>query len=134
MVIGEMPTIRAILSCNVQMACYSSSSKDIAFWLQKYVLSTRKKTGDRYPPKTLYLLLCGLNRYMKQKLQPIDIFDRGNPDFKLLFNTCDSLFRELREDGVGNDSKPTETLTRDDENKLWSSGVLSASTPLMQSH
>ena len=107
----------------------SGSSKDISFWLQKYILSTRKKSGDRYPPKTLYLLLCGLNRYMKQKLQSINIFDRGNPDFKLLFNTCDSLFRELREDGVGNDSKHTEPLTREDEIQLWSLGVLSASTP-----
>lgn len=107
----------------------SGSPKDVSFWLQKYVLGTRKKTGDRYPPKTLYLLLCGLNRYMKQKLRPINIFDRENPEYKLLFNTCDSLFRELREDGVGNDSKPTETLTREDEDTLWSSRILSAATP-----
>ena len=66
---------------------------------------------------------------MKQKLQPINIFDRNNPNFKLLFNTCDSYFRELREDGVGCDSKATESLTREDEEKLWSSGVISTSTP-----
>ena len=28
-------------------------------------------------------------------------FDCENSEFKLLFNTCDSYFRELREDGIG---------------------------------
>ena len=45
----------------------SDSSKDLSYWLQKYVLGTRKKSGEKYPPKTVYLLLCGLNRYMKGK-------------------------------------------------------------------
>ena len=35
------------------------------------------------------------------KLNSFNIFDRCNPDFKLLFNTCDSYFRELREEGIG---------------------------------
>lgn len=45
----------------------SDSSKDLSYWLQKYVLGTRKKSGEKYPPKTVYLLLCGLNRHMKEK-------------------------------------------------------------------
>ena len=31
------------------------------------LISTRKKTGERYPPKTIHMLLCGLQRYMKEK-------------------------------------------------------------------
>ena len=57
------------------------------------------------------------------------VFDRENPEFKLLFNTCDSYFRELCEDGRGSDSKGTEPVTRDDEEKLWSTRLLSVSTP-----
>ena len=40
----------------------SDSSSDVASWLEKYVLSTRKKTGEPYLPKMMYLLLCGLQR------------------------------------------------------------------------
>ena len=106
------------------------SPSDLSLWLQRYVLGTRKKDGSKYPAKTIYLLLCGLYRYMKEsKEQALNIFDRENPNFRRLFNTCDSLFRELREEGVGSESTATEALTKEDELKLWDSGVLSPSTP-----
>ena len=104
----------------------TDSSSDLSYWLQKYVLGTTKKGGQCYPPKTVYLLLCGLNHFMKEHKK--QSFDRENPDFKLLFNTCDSYFRELRENGVGSASKATEVINREDEELLWSSGVLSASS------
>ena len=62
-------------------------------------------------------------------MNSFNIFNRDNPDFKLLFNTCDSLFRELREGGHGSESKATEPVTKEDDEKLWSTGVLSLSTP-----
>ena len=40
-----------------------------------------------------------------------------------------AFFRELREEGVGSESTATEALTKEDELKLWDSGVLSPSTP-----
>ena len=110
----------------------TDSLSELSFWLQKYVLGTciRKKASEQYPPKSVHLLLCGIHRYMKEKkLNAFNIFDRENPEFKLLFNTCDSYFRELREDGIGSDSKGTEPVTRDDGERLWSTGVLSVSTP-----
>lgn len=86
----------------------SESSSELSFWLQKYVLGT-KKNGEQNPPKTVYLLLCGINRYMKEKkLNSFNIFDRENGDIKLLFNTCDTYFRELREEGIGSNSNSTE--------------------------
>ena len=33
---------------------------------------------------------------MKEKVCAMDIFDRGDPDFKRLYYTCDNYFRELR--------------------------------------
>ena len=108
----------------------SDSSSDLSFWLQKYILRTRKKNGEQYPPKTLHLLLCGLNRFMKEKkLDSFNIFDHDNSDFKLLYNTCDSYFRELREEGIGSHSKPTEPISREDEERMWSSSAISVSTP-----
>ena len=108
----------------------TDNAEDLSFWLQKYVLETRKRNGEQYPPKTIYLLLCGLNRYMREKKSDsLNIFDYDNPSFKQLRTTCDSLFRELREEGVGNSSKSTEPITKEDEEILWSSGQLDPSTP-----
>ena len=108
----------------------TDSARDLALWLQKYTVSTRKKDGQKYPPKTVYLLLCGLQRYMKeQKKHAFNLFDHEHPEFKFLINTCDNYFRELRSEGVGAESQATEVLTREDEEKLWATGVLSVDTP-----
>ena len=57
------------------------------------------------------------------------MFDKEHPDFKLLV-TCDNYFRELRADGVGAESQPTEPyFTVEDEEKLWNTAVLSTHTP-----
>ena len=96
----------------------SDSASDVASSLEKYVLSTRKKTGEPYLPKMVYLLLCGLQRYMK-KVCAMNIFDRDDPDFKRLYYTCDNYFRELHADGVGSQSRLTEVLTPADKEKLW---------------
>ena len=69
----------------------------LSFCLKKYVVSTRKKTGD--PPRTIHLLLSGLQQYNKQVT--VDIFGKESVEFKQLMITCDSFYRELREKGVG---------------------------------
>ena len=102
----------------------SDSSSDLSFWLQKYILGTHKKNGEQYPPKTLHPLLCGLNRFMKEKkLDLFNIFDHDNSDFKLLYNTCDSYFRELREEGIGSHS----TVNQQYESSHPDTGVVSSS-------
>lgn len=85
-----MTTIVGIQLIRVRMTynLLSDSSNDLATWLQRYVVSTRKKSGEKYPAKTVYLLLCGLQRHMKEKkAQPFNIFDRDHPDFKVVFRT-----------------------------------------------
>lgn len=65
----------------------------VLFWLQKFVVSTRKKTGEKYPPKTIHMLLCGLQHHMKeQKEVSFNIFSTSDPVFKQLMTMCDSLY------------------------------------------
>ena len=64
----------------------------------------------------------------ERKQHPFNLFDKDHPDFKLLV-TCDNYFRELRADGVGAESQPTEPFTVEDEEKLWNTAVLSTHTP-----
>jgi len=93
----------------------------LASWLQKYALVIQKKDGEKYPPK-MYLLVRGLQRYMKK--YAFDIMDHDHPEIKHLFHTCDNYFRELHSEGVGAEEHKTK-----EESKLWRTGVLSAETP-----
>ena len=59
----------------------------------------------------------------EKKTDSFNIFDQTNNSFKMLRRTCDSLFRELREE-VGSSSEP---ITKDDTNS--SCGLQVSSTP-----
>nr|XP_006812490.1 PREDICTED: uncharacterized protein LOC102802687 [Saccoglossus kowalevskii] len=43
--------------------------KDVAHWLTKFILEARKGDGNCYPPKTLPLLVIGLQSYMGYERQ-----------------------------------------------------------------
>ena len=51
-------------------------------WLPVYVMETRNKNGDPYPPKTLYSLLTGILRHMRTENPSYPNFLGGkNPPF-----------------------------------------------------
>ena len=43
---------------------HMSAAESLKFWLCKFICEVAKQTGERYPPKTLYLLVCGINRHL----------------------------------------------------------------------
>ena len=93
----------------------SDDPAEVSLWLQKYVISTKKRSGQPYPPRTIHFLLSGLQRYMREKKEaPFNLFSRDTVVFKQLMTTCDSYYRDLREKGVGASSKATEVLSDDD--------------------
>ena len=51
------------------------------YWLSKFVMEIAKKFGGRYPPKTVYGIICALKRYLEEKngseaLNPLDAGDK----------------------------------------------------------
>ena len=51
------------------------------YWLSKFVMEVAKKSGGRYPPKTVYGIICALKRYLEEKngseaLNPLDAGDK----------------------------------------------------------
>ena len=36
-------------------------------WLSKFVMEVAKKTGERYPAKTIYGIVCGIRRHLEEK-------------------------------------------------------------------
>ncbi len=58
-----------------------------------------------------------------------NFLDKENPHFKRLHAVTDHHYRNLRKSGVGATTKQILTFTRDEEEKLWQSGVLGISSP-----
>ena len=51
------------------------------YWLSKFVMEVAKKTGERYPAKSIYGIVCGIRRHLEEKngaaaLNPLDNSDR----------------------------------------------------------
>ena len=37
------------------------------YWLTKFVMEVAKDLGERYPPRTVYLVVCGVKRHLGDK-------------------------------------------------------------------
>ena len=100
-------------------------------WLAAYIAETRKVNGDPYPPSTLQSLLFGILHHMRS-INPTcatNIIDKGNPTFRDLHCTMDSLYRQLHTEGVGAEKHLAEPFTKGDENKLCELGIMGAHSP-----
>ena len=36
------------------------------YWFSKFVMEVAKKSGEKYPLKTVYGIICGIQRYQDQ--------------------------------------------------------------------
>ena len=107
------------------------SSKEVACeWLCKYITETRKTGGSEYTPCSLYLLLAGIQRYVRKLYPKMEFNLFSDHKFKPLKNLCDSLFRKLHSKGIGTSLKATAVLSADGEKKLWDTEILNLETPI----
>ena len=98
--------------------------------LSRFAVETRKANGEPYPPKTVHQLLCGILRHMRDINQECPNFlDKKDSRFKALQGAMDAHFHQLHSSGIGREIKHARVLTKDDEEKLWRSGVMGTSTP-----
>ena len=96
----------------------------------KFVVETRKSTGEHYPPATLHQLLCGILRHMRSNNPAAPNFlDKKDSRFKHLHGTLDSYFHRLHSEGHGRQTKHAETISSEEEDRLWREGVTDVDTP-----
>ena len=68
------------------------------YWLSKFVMEVAKKSGERYPPKSVYGIICSLKRHLEERngseaLNPLDARDkRYLTTFK---SNCSEFYNEL---------------------------------------
>ena len=99
-------------------------------WLSLYVAEARKHDGSMFPPKSLYLLLTGLLRFMRSKNEHCPNFlDTSQLEFTAFHNAMDNVFRKLRSEGVSAENKATEAFSKGEIDQLWASGILCVDNP-----
>ena len=93
------------------------------FWLSRFVLEVRKRNGEAYPLNTLYQLVCGFQRHLREHGRAdIKIFE--NPLFHDVRSTLEGEMNRLN--GTGNylNKKQAQPITVEQENRLWELGLL----------
>ena len=105
-------------------------AESLNFWLSRFVVEARRADGNKYPSSTIYHLLAALLRYSRSKCRGTPNFlDKSDPRFRELRGACESISRQLRQAGVGAEVKHATLITPDEEDMLWTSGVLGVSSP-----
>ena len=100
-------------------------------WLSAFVVEARREDGQRYPATTISQLLAGLWRYARSKTVDCPNFmDRKDRRFDSLNGAIASVFRKLREDGVGATVKHVAVIRPDEEEILWNTGTIGDHNPL----
>ncbi|XP_061193004.1 uncharacterized protein LOC133201228 [Saccostrea echinata] len=65
---------------------YLMTEEQLNFYLGRFIVETLRKDGIEYPPRSLYLISCGILRHLGNK----NIFDKN------ILDSNDPMFREFR--------------------------------------
>jgi hypothetical protein len=108
----------------------SCTKEELNKWLTVFISETRNHNGENYPPKSLYAIVTGILRSMRlENPNYPNILDKHDTTFLEFQTALDNMFKQLRQRGIGAESIHTESISLDEENQLWSCGVLSVDHP-----
>lgn len=51
--------------------------ESLDLWLTKFVQEVCKSNGERYPPRSLYLIVTGLQRHLKESGNPVSLLGQN---------------------------------------------------------
>ena len=107
----------------------SNDADLIAQFMRCFVLEVRKEDGEQHTPGMIRSLLCGLNRALKENGATFSILDKGNPAFRELHLTLDTVTSGLHRQGIGATRKNAPIISREHEVLFWEKGLLGYDSP-----
>ena len=105
-------------------------AESFAKWLSLFTIELRKKDGSKYPPATIHLILCGLQRIMcHNNSHPFDIFDKKDVRFRHFYDTMETTYQNLHKEGVGVEIRHASIISEEEEVILWEWQILGCHSP-----
>ena len=103
------------------------SPEELQRWLSRFVLQVRKMDGKEYCPDTLYHIVCGVMRFLRQNGKPeIDLLkEQCYADFR---STLDAEMKRLKRASMGSRKRQAEPRTPEEE-LLWEKRILGDHSP-----
>ena len=90
-----------------------------------FVAETQNNNSENYPPHSINSILSGILHHMRTENPKYPNFLSGqDPEFQPFKTALDNIYKKLTTDGVGAESSHTESISPNEENQLWSTGVL----------
>ena len=105
----------------------SYEAKQLDDTLQKFVAEIRKKDGSEYEPDSLRVTLASLDRHLREKDAAFSI--AKDIEFSNSRKVLEGKAKLLRQEGFGKRANAAKALTSQDEELLWSKGVLGSHSP-----
>ena len=106
----------------MHIVCYY----ELCFWLSKFVHEIRN--GTYYPPNTLYQIFVGVQRYLRENgFEGLNVFQ--DSQYKAFQDSLDARMKNLTRSGLGITVKQAKPILEDEEDILWSKGLLGDSDP-----
>ena len=105
-------------------------AEDLNNHLCNFIMEANKQDGSNYPPNTLYQIIAGIQRHLKENSRPeMTILDPKNLKFIKARQVLDARMKLLTSQGVGATKKQAQPLTEEQEDALWQKEIFGVKTP-----
>ncbi len=100
--------------------------EDLNYAISRFIVEARKVNGDEYPGTTLKELVMMLQLHFETLGKTYKFI---STDFMQVQNTLDSTMKARARKGVVRAERQAEVITTEEEEQLWSRGILGSDTP-----
>ena len=96
------------------------TAEHLSSCLSRFVVEVRRQDKKEYPPNSVYLLLAGLMRHMRENVKiGWNFLDVKDDRFIYLRRTLEAKLKDLSSRGIGSDVKRADAFTKEDEELCW---------------
>ncbi|CAC5410114.1 unnamed protein product [Mytilus coruscus] len=104
-------------------------AESMDFWLQQFIMEAKKKKGGDYPSKSLYYIVCGLIRHLRDmNVNDKHFLDEKDGRFAPFRRVLDAKIKDLLSKGLGTKTRKADPISHEDEELLWVNGVFGKSS------
>ena len=103
------------------------TNKELSESLSYFIVEVRNEAGGEYRPNTIYELIISIQYYMRKNGKSVNILE--DEVFAKMRSVLDAKMKQLSRQGLGIEKNQADVITTEQEEILWSKGILGCSNP-----